>query len=101
MVKAFSPQEVANKHVESIPDCIIEAVNDLLIKKYNPTYGTATIKQNEVIAAVEHIYTRHTIFDNNWLDFENLYRAQGWEVTYDKPGYCESYEAYWEFKRKK
>ncbi len=32
-----------------------------------------------------------------WLNVEELYRAQGWTVTYDKPGYNESYPATFTF----
>lgn len=44
--------------------------------------------------------TREQIYENRWLDIEDSYRAVGWHVEYDKPGYCESYEATFTFKRR-
>ena len=41
------------------------------------------------------------IFTNNWLDIEPLYEDIGWKVTYDKPGFNETYEATFTFDKKK
>lgn len=38
---------------------------------------------------------------NSWVDFEDLYRKQGWKVVYDKPAYCETYKAYFVLSKKK
>ena len=43
---------------------------------------------------------RVLIFSNHWLDVEDIYRKQGWKVVYDSPGYDESYDAYYEFRKK-
>lgn len=43
--------------------------------------------------------TQAQIFDNGWLDVEELYREAGWAVEYDKPGHGETYPARFEFKR--
>lgn len=46
--------------------------------------------------------TKDEIFDNHWLDIEDIYREQGWKVKYDKPGYNEeSFKPYFEFSVKK
>lgn len=39
-------------------------------------------------------------FDQGWMDFEPIYEAQGWKVQYDKPGWDETYDAFFEFKEK-
>ena len=44
-------------------------------------------------------YSRKEIFDNHLLDFEDVYRDQGWSVMYDSPAYCESYDPYFLFKK--
>lgn len=103
-VKPISPQEVNHE----IPDCIIEAVNMLINKKWDG--HSVTIYQDEILEIVsvenpEPDYNgdklpRKEIFDNHWLDIEPLYRKQGWDVEYDKPGYNESYRAYFIFKPK-
>lgn len=32
-----------------------------------------------------------------WFDLEDVFRKQGWKVSYDQPGYNESYKAHYEF----
>lgn len=101
MVKPISPNEV--KHV--IPDLIIEAVNKLIQEKWDGQ--KAVIQQCEILNLVvnddedsPNYLTRGEIFKKKFLDFEDLYRAAGWDVDYNKPAYCESYEPYFTFTKK-
>lgn len=41
------------------------------------------------------------MLDREHLDVEDVYRAAGWEVTYDKPGYNETYDATFTFRSAK
>jgi hypothetical protein len=96
-IKASEAQGKLNK---SIPDEVIEAFNELIIK--NLSGGSATVHQDEVVRLiVKKGIKRADIFENHWLDVENLFQENGWEVDYDKPGYNESYEAYFVFEVKK
>lgn len=66
--------------------------------------STIVIKQDEIVQMLLTIkpgLERSEIFDKGWLDIESAYRKAGWHVEYDKPGYCETYVAYWEFTRKR
>lgn len=38
------------------------------------------------------------LIKEKWLDIEDHYRKAGWKVTYDKPAYCENYDAYFKFE---
>lgn len=105
MTKPISPKEVAACKAKSFPAFVFEAFNELIASKY--TMGRATVKQNDVIALIlqkansgldEDILTRGDIFDKGYLNVEEVYREQGWKVSYDKPAYNESYAAYFEFK---
>ena len=103
MTQAFSPAEVLHAKAGTIPSFVIEAVNDLLSMRF--TAGPCVIRQDEVIAAAMRIAMRETdaiarsaFFSNHWLDFEPIYQARGWKVTYDKPGFNESYEPSWTFE---
>jgi len=101
-VQPITPQEVVDKKLESIPDAVIRAFNGLIAKKFNGS--SATIKQNEAINAIlteDERIGRQEIFDNHWLYIEDIYRKIGWIVEFDKPGYNESYEAYFVFKKKR
>lgn len=101
MVQAIKPSDIPQAKARAIPDAVIEVVNDILARKF--TNGRATIKQCEIIneLVANHGMTRNHIFENGYLNFEEIYRAQGWKVRYDKPAYCENYDAYFEFKEAK
>jgi hypothetical protein len=99
-VKPLSPSEVTSKKRTIIPDEVISAINKLIAKNFSN--GFASFTQKEAIEAIKDEFVNDvstdTIFDNGWLDFEDIYRKEGWKVKYDKPGYNESYEPTFEFK---
>lgn len=107
MTKAISPKDVAKIKASSFPDWVFEAFNELIAKKY--TCGQATIYQDDVIDLIlqkankgvfddEGRLNRSQIFKLGYLNVEEVYREQGWKVTYDKPAYNETYKASFEFK---
>lgn len=108
MAKVYSPEDVLKKRVETIPDYVIDAFNDLLTENYqeNETITFAYIEQEDVIRKIleystDDELTRETIFKKHYLDIENLYRNNGWEVDYKKPMFNEYFKAYFVFKSKK
>lgn len=105
MIKPISPQEIKKKE---LPDSVIIAFNELLQEKYH-NEKTITILQKDAVAKIISVSGRsdyrsmvsaQAIFDNHWLDIEDIYRDHGWKVEYDKPGYNEDYEAYFKFNKK-
>lgn len=100
MVKPIRPDEVADQKKKYIPEGVLESFNEAISKNYSN--GWATVLQDEVIDIITQKtgYSRTFIFENKWLDVEDIYRAEGWKVTYDKPGYNESYKASFEFRKK-
>lgn len=101
-VQPITPHDVVDKKLEILPDAVIRAFNTLIAKKFNGY--ESTVKQDEAINAImaeDETISRQEIFDNHWLDVEDIYRKIGWDVTFDKPGYSESYSAYYVFKKKK
>lgn len=106
-VKPISPDEAYKERVFSIPDEIIEAVNNLLIKNVSKG-GYATILQKDIEAlalgkflANGKVVSVSSMYENNWFDFEDLFRAAGWKVEYDRPAYNESYDASFKFSKAK
>lgn len=98
-VTALSPDEVLEARKTAIPDDVFEVFNELIAQKFNGSY--AYVGQESVIAALKKRgHTRDTVFEKHWLDVEDIYREKGWKVFYDKPGYCESYEATFKFSKK-
>jgi len=102
-VKPIRPSEVQNRKNETIPDVVIEAFNELIVKGLNASGTHSTVKQSEAVALIhsKDSTLSGTLVDNGWLDVEDLYRCAGWEVEYDKPGYNESYPATFKFSKKR
>lgn len=105
-VAPISPAEAEKAHRGTIPDSIINAFNKLIVKHYKPISKEAVVKQDEVLDMVcgdpdSGKLKRADVFSNHWLDVEDIYREQGWNVEYDKPTYNETYDAYFVFSVKK
>lgn len=84
----------------TLPDFVIDGVNDIIKEKYRGGAFTAT--QKEITTAI----MRHApedvkqgdLADKGYLDFEKLYEEYGWKVRYDKAGYNENwYPPYFRF----
>lgn len=100
-MEAMTPKQVVDLKMSRIPEKVFEVFNEVIAD--NLSDGYATVKQNDVIARILGKIdntTRQEIFDNGWLDVEPFYRKKGWKVTYDRPGYNETYEASWTFRGK-
>ena len=100
MVNPIKPEEV----VHTIPDFIIEAVNNLI--KENWDGKSAIIKQDDIMKVIssddpeDSRPSRQKVFEHRWLDIEPIYRQVGWKVLYDKPDYNEDYDAYFKFTKR-
>ena len=103
MIAPIRPEEVVDAKIRLgvIPEQVIEVFNTLIAKHMSGS--SARVPQNEVIAMIISRLncSRDSIFTSRYLDVEDVYRASGWSVYYDKPGYNESYDAYFEFKKPK
>lgn len=96
----MTPSEASGLKRLVIPAFVFRAVNTVLAKEFNGR--SATLRQCDVVKAImdeNPEVTKSELFDNRWMDFEPAYRAQGWKVEYDKPGYNESYEATYKFTK--
>jgi hypothetical protein len=103
VTKPFSPAEARKAKQQSIPPEVIEVVNTILARECSQS-GYATMLEEDVITAILEAIpaaTRSQIYKDHWLDFEEAYRAQGWSVDYDAPGYNESYKASYTFRPKR
>ena len=101
MIKPIDPENVQEAKNCDIPDVIIKVVNEMIVEKWDGS--SSTIKQENIVKAVEKRseYTSEEIYNNKWMDFEDLFTRAGWKVKYDKPAYCESYDATFEFSKDK
>jgi len=93
MVKPITPQEAMEQTGSHIPDFFLAAINRLITVNIQGD-ESVTLKQEDIINEILHRNgcCRQDIFHYRWLEFESVYEKAGWEVLYDKPGYCESYD---------
>ena len=98
-VAPISPSDVAGAKERTFPNEVLESFNELITQKFSG--GSATIQQDDVVKLMVQKGLDHgEIIDKGWLDVEDVYRASGWHVEYDKPGFNETYPATFTFKRK-
>lgn len=99
-IKPVSPDDIMQQKIRDLPDEVIDAWNRILVRHW--CGGSMTIRQETVVEELMPLsnFNRGAIFSNGWLDVEELYRANGWNVEYDRPGYNESYDAFWVFTKR-
>ncbi len=98
--KPTTPKEIVEKRGESLPDAVFDSFNEILAKEFNGNF--ARVWQKEVMGLmIQKGLSHQEIFDKHYLDVENAYEAAGWKVEYEKPGYDESFDAYFVFTRKR
>jgi hypothetical protein len=99
-VKPIKPSEVASKKGSDFPDAVFEAFNELIARDFHE--GSATVLQSDVVELmIKKGLKREEIYEHGWLNVEEAYRAAGWGVEYDKPGYNETYRADFTFTARK
>lgn len=98
-VQAITPSEVDQAKADALPDFVLEIFNNLIVLNWNGHSARIT-KTEAVDALLAAAPDGTTTIDMNWLDVEPIYRKAGWEVNYDKPGYNETYEGSYTFKKK-
>lgn len=97
-VGPICPEDVISEKLNNLPDEVLVSFNELIALNLSGT--SATILQSEVVKLmVQKGLKRADIYKNGWLDVEDIYRKAGWRVDYDKPGYNESYEPSFTFRR--
>ena len=91
------PQDVKKE----IPEFVFDAVNLLIVSRFNHSHNKAEVPLAEVITAIYAKCDRSSeeITKSGWLDFEDNYRAAGWLVSYEHPAYNEPREPYYIFAK--
>jgi len=104
--KPIKPKDVPALKKEMLPGYVMEAFNQCIAVGYDG--HSAKVYQGEVVARILTLaglagdeLHRDDVYERGYLDVEPIYRAEGWNVSYDKPGYNETYEASFLFESKK
>jgi len=92
--RPIAPSDIS----ENIPGVVFDAFNELITKNY--TNGRARLIQKDVVKLIKENLGDEEQFNYDWLNIEDAYREEGWEVKYDKPAYCEFYDASFCFVKK-
>ena len=102
MSKAISPKQVAAKKAESFPDYVFDAFNELIAENFSA--GSAKVTQDKAVQRIldkanagisdqelddefggyGRSLSRAQLFERGYLNIEEVYRAQGWDVDYHK-----------------
>lgn len=100
------PSEIGQIKLDRFPDEVIKAVNEMIALNWDG--DQAMFRQEDLVAKILENYgeanieqNRKKIYENNWLKFGDIYRKEGWNIDYDRPGYNESYPATYTFSKKK
>lgn len=104
-VKPITPDELPAHRLTQFPESVIQCWNDIIAEKWEPSAKISRVTQDDIvnlIIAQHPSVSRVEVFNRHWLDVEDIYRAQGWKVTYDRPIYYagEDFAAYFVFSKK-
>ena len=95
----ISPDDINSLKAKNLPKEVFDGFNKLIVDNWNGR--CAKFNQNEVaklIASKMDIST-NDVYEKKYLEVEDIYREKGWVVEYDKPGYCEDYNASFTFSK--
>lgn len=97
--RPITPEQVAKKRKNSIPGEVFQVFNLLISESWDGR--ESVVLQKDAVKRIREILniTSTIIFDNGWMDVEDHYRGAGWKVDYDKPGYNETYDAFYTFRK--
>lgn len=99
MAGPIRPDDVQGVKNALIPEAVFEVFNALIAQAW--ANGQAIVYQDDAIdrLTMKMNVSRDELFKRGLLDVEDAYRRVGWRVEYDKPGYNESYRAFFKFSR--
>lgn len=103
MIKPIKPDEVVGFKLPEkiIPEEVIESVNELIARNWQGK--SARLDQYTLVDLIKtklKLIDDKLIYENRWLDFEDMYRESGWNVVYNKPAYYETFSPSFMFTKK-
>lgn len=97
MAGPISPDEA--RRANPIPDAVYEAFNELIVECDGVVYQEEVVER--ILLKMPELENDRSIYKKGWLNVEDAYREKGWDVTYDKPGYNETYRPYFRFAKRR
>ena len=106
-MKPIKPEEILDKKIATIPDDMIQAVNELIALKWMG--DSAIINKEELLVKYFELSglkddraNREKLYSTHALDIEFAYRKEGWYVRYNSPNLSyndPNFEPYYVFKK--
>jgi hypothetical protein len=98
-VAPLRPEDVPAARKAVLPDVVITVWNRLIAENWRGSFSV--VRQDAAVSALAaSAGSEQAVFDRDWLEIEDIYRSEGWDVVYDKPAYNESYPATFKFTPK-
>ena len=99
--RPMKPSEVVPLKATMLPPEVCDVINEMIAKHWDGDSAMVfqTDLANAMVAALG--IPKAEVYARKYLDFEPVYREAGWIVSYDRPGYCETYDPSWTFKRRR
>lgn len=85
-VKPITPKEIVKIRKEMIPDEVIVAANELIVKNWSLQSKKSYFKLDELVKLVLKKMpgmTDRQLYDDKLLDIESVFADYGWSVEYD------------------
>jgi hypothetical protein len=101
VTKPITPDEVFAAKEKLLPPEVFEAFNEMIARKWDGDSASFTLKEVATSIANRLKISTADVYARNLLDVEDVYRMAGWGVDFDRPGYNETYEANFAFKKKR
>jgi hypothetical protein len=81
----LTPVQAKTAQAESIPDFVVDAFNELIVKGMNSEkYIRSSVSQTEVTDLICKSLKENEKVKLHWLNIETLYERAGWIVKYEK-----------------
>lgn len=92
----MSPDEIGEHRKQVIPAVVFTVVNGLIANDIS--HGFVRLTRGVVVSGLEAAGV--DVSSVNLVTVMETYGNVGWDVRFDRPGYSESYEPFWEFRKK-
>jgi hypothetical protein len=101
MCKPITPAEALKLKASKLPKEVFEAFNDLIAQSYDGEGATVYRKEVAELIAFKMKISTQAVYNNHYLDIEDIYAKHGWEVELDQPGFNENYNAVYTFTKRR
>lgn len=100
MIEAISPDDIAIKKAEVLPDQVVEIFNKVIAENWNGHKSYFKVKEILPRLANALDCSSDFIFEKHYLDVEDVYKQKGWTVRYEQPCIGDTFDAFFEFTKR-